>query len=51
MSYKQRLKKFFAWIDRYGPDSGGQATFYGSHKIIVLNWPVCFNKALSALDA
>ena len=46
MSYKQRLKKF-AWNDCYGPDSGGQATFYGSHKI-VLNCPVCFNKALSA---
>ena len=37
-------------IDRYGPDSSGQATFYGGHRITVLIWPVCFSECLSALD-
>ena len=37
------------WL--FGPDSGGQATFYGAYKITVLIWPVCFGTGLSALDA
>ena len=37
-------------IDRYNPDPGGQATFYGGHKVTVLNWPHCLSKGLSELD-
>ena len=36
-------------FDHY-PDPGGQATFYGSHKITILIWAVCFSKGLSTLD-
>ena len=32
------------------PDPGGQANFYGSHKIIVLIWSDCLSKGLSPLD-
>ena len=37
-------------IDRYGPNPGDQATFYGGHKITVLIWLVCFSKGLFTLD-
>ena len=37
-------------FDHYSPYPGSQASFYGSHKITVLIWPVCFSKGLSALD-
>ena len=45
------LNKHFAYrsIDHYGPNPGSQATFYGSQKITVLIWPVCFSKGLSTL--
>ena len=44
------LKKICLYrsFDRYGPY--GHATFYGSHKITVLIWPVCFSKGISVLD-
>ena len=32
----------FFVIDRYSTYPGGQATFYGSHKIVVLSWHACF---------
>ena len=37
-------------IDRYCPDPGGQANFYGSHKIAVLIWFDGLIKGLPALD-
>ena len=49
----QPLKqKFSLWwsIDCYSTYLGSQATFYGSHKISILLWPVCFGKGLSSLD-
>ena len=45
------LKFYLHWsIDRYDPDPGDQATFYGGHKITVLIWLDCLSKGLSALD-
>ena len=38
-------------IDCYDANPVGEATFYDSHKITVLIWPVGPNKVLSTLDA
>ena len=32
----------FFVIDHYSTYPGGQATFYGSHKIVGLSWHACF---------
>lgn len=37
-------------IDCHDADSGGQATFYDSHKITALILPVYFSKGLSTLE-
>ena len=46
-----QLQCLYWSIDRYGPDPGSQATFYGGvTRLPFLIWPICFSKSLSALD-
>ena len=49
-SDKSKTEKRRKHQNRYSPDPGGQATFYGGHKITVLIWPDCLSKGLSALN-
>ena len=41
---------FFVMVNCYSTYPGGQATSYGSHKIVILSWTACFGKGLSALE-
>ena len=40
-----KIKILLAPINCYGPDPSGQATFYGGHKIIVLDCSICITEA------